>query len=139
MTMHSTGIPESPTLVFALVGLTLLPPVIALNLDPRLNARLEVGPLGDDSAGLRMQVSEWVENGVYEEWRLDGMASDGGCERHTARNVMPKCQTQCTYMSIAYIHACWCFLYSLGALEALSVVRPKRRIQRQQYTTHRWR
>ena len=74
MTMHSTGIPESPTLVFALVGLTLLPPVIALNLDPRLNARLEVGPLGDDSAGLRMQVSEWVENGVYEEWRLDGMA-----------------------------------------------------------------
>lgn len=57
-TRHSTGIPESPTLVFALVGLVLLPPVIALGLDPRrLNARLEVGPFSrDDSPGLRRQV-----------------------------------------------------------------------------------
>jgi hypothetical protein len=57
----STGIPESPTLVFALVGLILLPPVLALGLDPRrLNAPLEVGPLGDGSPRLRGQVGTYI-------------------------------------------------------------------------------
>lgn len=58
--------------MFALVGLVLLPPVIALGLDSRrLNARLEVGPFSrDDSPGLRLQVGGvWC---VMGGWGLGG-------------------------------------------------------------------